>query len=259
MATNLVPMAGEGKRFKDAGYKTGKPMIPVSGKPMILSAIEGMPSAKDWIFVCRKEHLEEDRIDKAIKKAVKNARFIPIDYLTEGQLCTCLLARDFLPDNEPIFIGSCDNGMVWDRKKYSTLLKEKDTDIVVWAFTRQINLLVKPTAWGWLKLKNDKKTIEDVSVKVPVSENPYNDYAVIGAFTFKDKKTFLAIADDMIKNNVRVNNEFYVDSAVSHGIKMGYTAKVFVVDQYIGWGTPQDLWTYEFWEKYFKKGKKKRT
>ena len=40
MMNILIPMAGEGARFKTAGYKHTKPLIPVNGKPMIQQAIE---------------------------------------------------------------------------------------------------------------------------------------------------------------------------------------------------------------------------
>ena len=33
-------MAGEGKRFKDAGYTIPKPLIEVDGKPMVIKALQ---------------------------------------------------------------------------------------------------------------------------------------------------------------------------------------------------------------------------
>ncbi|MBI5228546.1 NTP transferase domain-containing protein [Candidatus Micrarchaeota archaeon] len=248
---NLIPMAGLGKRFADEGYALPKPLIPVSGKPMIVMALSMMPKADITILVCRKEHVEQYHIDKEISKHISNVHCIPIDFNTEGQACTCLLARDFIDTNEPLFIGACDNGMLWDEKKFKELTEEKDSDVVCWAFKGQNNVLLNPNAWGWIKTREDGKTIERVSVKVPVSDKILNDPAVIGSFWFRTGKLFIEIAEDLIKNNIRVNNEFYVDSCVGHAIKRGYTSKVFIVDQYVGWGTPKDLREYEFWEKYF--------
>ena len=51
---NLIPMAGIGKRFSKEGYKLPKPLIPVSGMPMVVKAIKDMPSSNKWIFVVRK-------------------------------------------------------------------------------------------------------------------------------------------------------------------------------------------------------------
>lgn len=244
-------MAGKGQRFVDAGYAVSKPLINVSGEPMIVQAIKTFPAAKDWIFVCREEHINTDKIDSEIKKVVPNARFLPINYVTEGQACTCLLVKGLVNPEEPLFIGSCDCGMVWDQDKYEKLISEEDTDIVCFVFTRQNSLLIKPKAYGWVKVKEDGKTIDSVSVKVPISDNPYNDYAVTAFFYFKSAKLFFEIAESLIRDNVRINNEFYVDSCINQGIKLGYKAKAFVIDQFIGWGTPEELREYEFWEKYF--------
>lgn len=256
MATNLIPMAGKGKRFSDAGYKASKPLILVSGKPMIVQAASTFPKADNWVFVCQKDAIEKDKVDEAIKSFIPNAMFIPIDYVTEGQACTCLLAKEMIDPEEPLFIGSCDVGIVWDKERFESLSKEEDTDVVCFAFTRQSALAYMPGAFGWIKTREDKKHITGVSVKIPISNDPYNDYAVVGHFYFKKAKYFFEIAEDLIRNNIRVNGEFYVDSCVSHSIKLGYKPKVFVVDQHISWGTPQELQIYEFWERYFSRTKR---
>lgn len=244
-------MAGRGERFSNAGYKISKPLIKVSNEPMIVKAIKTFPKSEDWVFVCRDEHIKNDHIDEEIKKILPHAKFLPIDYITEGQACTCLLAKNLINPDEPLFIGSCDSGMVWNKEKYESLILEKDTDIVCFGFTKQNKLAYNPKACSWIKLKGDGKTIDKVSVKMPVSNDPYNDNAVVSFFYFKTARLFFEIAEDLIKNNIRVNNEFYVDSCINHGIKLGYKAKIFVINQYIGWGTPEELREYEFWERYF--------
>tara|TARA_R110000796_G_scaffold240591_1_gene361737 strand:+ start:7799 stop:7978 length:180 start_codon:yes stop_codon:yes gene_type:complete len=43
MQTNvLIPMAGLGSKFKNAGFKNPKPLIDVAGKPMIQRVIENI-------------------------------------------------------------------------------------------------------------------------------------------------------------------------------------------------------------------------
>lgn len=257
MSTNLIPMAGEGKRFKDEGYPLPKPLIPVSGKPMILQAINGMPPSEKWIFLCRKEHLENHKIDKTIKKEIPNAQIMKVEKLTEGQACTCLLAKDVIDKKEPLFIGACDNGMVWDKKKWEKLISDKSIDAVVWTFTKQTNLLINPKAWGWVDVGDEiaggsGKIIKKISVKVPISDNPYNDQAVIGSFWFRTGQMFIDLAEELVKRNMRVNNEFYVDSIPNLMIEKKMKVATFLVDKYIGWGTPNDLRTYEYWESYFK-------
>jgi NDP-sugar pyrophosphorylase family protein len=64
---NLIPMAGLGKRFENAGYKTPKPLIDINGKPMFVRAVESLPKADKIIFVCLRRHIKKFKLDKIIK------------------------------------------------------------------------------------------------------------------------------------------------------------------------------------------------
>ena len=55
----LIPMAGEGSRFKKEGYTFPKPLIDVNGKPMIQCVIENLDFDAHYIFLVRKEHIEK--------------------------------------------------------------------------------------------------------------------------------------------------------------------------------------------------------
>ena len=245
----LVPMAGAGSRFKEEGYKIPKPLILVNQKPMVVEATCHLPEGKKYIYICRKEHIKEDRIDNKIKQFFSNSKFIHIEYLTEGQAATCLLAKNEINNNEELIIGACDNGMIWDQRKFN---EEKiKTDCLIWTFRNNVTVVNKPEAYGWVEI-NKENEAKKVSVKVPISLNPTNDHAVVGTFWFKKGKYFVDAAEEMISRNKRINNEFYVDECINNLIKLGLKVKVFEVDKYICWGTPNDLKTYEYWQSFFK-------
>ena len=63
---NLIPMAGAGQRFVDAGYKVPKPLIEIEGLPMVVKAAKTLPPADQWIFICKEEHIRENGIDKLL-------------------------------------------------------------------------------------------------------------------------------------------------------------------------------------------------
>lgn len=253
---NIIPMAGQGSRFLKEGYMQPKPLIQVSGVPMIVKAIRDMPKSDKWIFIVRKEHIDDYNIDKIIKNEVPDAIIIPVEKTTEGQACTCMLAEPFLNPNESLFIAACDNGYLYDGEKYKRLCSRKGIDAVVWTFTRRETLRRNPKAWGWCVLEDDGITIKDVSVKLPVSEDPYNDHAVVATFFFKKAKDFMDAVNLMIKENYRINNEFYVDAVPIFLKKLGKKSAIFDVDLYIGWGTPSDLRDYETIENLMMKGMK---
>jgi dTDP-glucose pyrophosphorylase len=245
-------MAGKGQRFQDAGYTVSKPLLPVLGKPMILRALECMPKADKWVFVVRKDHLNDTPLIEALRSVHENT-VIMVDENPVGQLDSCLVARAHYDNDEPLFVGACDFGMVYDENDYLKLLRGEDgpqPDMITWSFTEQINLSRNPTAWGWLKLENGNQ-VQGVSVKTPVSNDPFHDSAITGSFSFKSGKVFLEIADELIRRDIRVKGEHYIDSMLGLGVEMGKTVVAFPVT-YIGWGTPVDYEEYLAFEKAFK-------
>jgi len=52
----LIPMAGAGSRFQQAGYTFPKPLIDVEGKPMIQVVVDNLNIDANFIYVVQKEH-----------------------------------------------------------------------------------------------------------------------------------------------------------------------------------------------------------
>ncbi|EEY35515.1 hypothetical protein [Pseudoleptotrichia goodfellowii] len=254
----LIPMAGAGKRFSDKGYKLSKPVIPTIDRrtgneyPMVVCATMDLPGIKSGgsnvIYVDREFH-KKDGVESKIKQFYPKANFITVKELTEGQACTCLLAKEKINNSDELLIAGCDNGMVIDKKKFEKLKME--TDVLVFTYRNNEAVLENPNAYGWVKV-DENDNITGLSIKKAISDNPMNDHAIVATFWFKEGQIFVKAAEKMIKENERVNNEFYVDSVISHVIDLGYTAKVFEIERYIGWGTPKDYEEYQNTVKYWK-------
>ncbi len=247
----LMPMAGAGKRFADAGYPQLKPLILTTerrdGKryPMVVCAMHDVPestgTADKRIFIIRTDYVCDIRPE--LLKYYPDAEIIGVGYLTEGQACTCLLAKDMINNNDPLFIAGCDNGMVWDKERFDAACS--DSDVLVFTYRHDDSVLVNPNAYGWVRTEEDSDTVTGVSVKKPISDNPLNDHAVVASFWFRRGCDFVRCAEEMIEANDRVNNEFYVDKVIDYCVKAGLNTKVFEIDRYIGWGTPADYERYE--------------
>ncbi len=251
MRINLIPMAGEGQRFKDAGYTVPKPLIDINGVPMVIRAAKALPAADKWIFVCRKDHLESSEIESSLLKYFPEAVIVTVDELTEGQAITCMLAREHIPDDAMLTIGPSDNDMTYDEDKVESMFDDIEVDGWIWTFRHNPLVLRNPSMYGWVKTESNTNKAFEVSCKKAISDNPIDDYAIIGAFTFKKAKIFFDAVDSMVKINDRVNNEFYVDIAARHAILAGHNVRAFEVEHYIGWGTPKDFEEYEYWRSYF--------
>jgi dTDP-glucose pyrophosphorylase len=238
---NLIPMAGAGQRFVDGGYDTPKPLIEVDELPMIVQAANSLPVADYWIFICREEHVLKYEIDKLLKRHFTNSDIISIDYVTDGQASTCLLARDLLYPDDQLTIGACDNAMEYVQEEFE--IKLNQSNALIWTFRNNSAVLQNPKAYGWVEI-DETGTALKVSCKVPISDNPLVDHAVIGSFSFQRADTFLQCIDSMIAKNRRINNEFYIDVALDECIGLGNLVRAFEVEKYICWGTPQDLEEY---------------
>ena len=109
MINIVIPMAGMGSRFAEAGYKKPKPFINVNGKPMIERVMENLnyPDAK-FILIARKEHVEAEKEMVANLKRSFNCEIIEIDKLTEGTACTVLYAHRLINNNTPLLIANSD-------------------------------------------------------------------------------------------------------------------------------------------------------
>ena len=235
---NLVPMAGEGKRFLDEGYKTPKPLIKINGIPMFVLAAKALPKADLYIFICLKKHVKKFKINKVIKSFFPKSKIIILDKITNGQAATCLKAEKFLKKDDMLTIGACDNGMHYSQKIINNKINK--SDLVIWTFKNNKTISENPNMYGYVKTKKPDNAIF-VSCKKTISKAPGNDHTIIGAFSFKKAETFLKFSKDLIKQNKRINKEFYLDSVAKLCVSSKLIVKVNLVNKYIGWGTPSDL------------------
>lgn len=256
----LIPMAGAGARFAEAGYKEHKPAISTldyrDGKryPMVVCATRDLPGVKpdgsNVIYVDRKFH-KESGVENQIKEFYPKATFITIEELTEGQACTCLMAKSLIYNDEELLIAGCDNGMLLDGAKFNELRSQ--SDVVVFTYTHNQSVKCNPNAYGYMIPGEDNRVV-DLSIKKTVSEHPENDHAVVATFWYKKGRYFVEAAEKMIAENDRINKEFYVDETVKHSMELGHIVRIFDIERYIGWGTPKDYEDYmrafEYWRTF---------
>ena len=254
----LIPMAGEGKRSREEGYQIHKPAIPVTDwrtgekVPMVICAVKDLPGVceegENLIYVDRDFH-KTDGVEKTILSYYPRARFITTEKLTEGQACTCLLAKEWIEGEEELLIAGCDNGMVLVPDSFEEA--KQDSDCVVFVYRHNPSVCLKPEAYGWV-IADNEGSVKRVSIKKAISEHPMEDYAVVATFWFRRGQIFIEAAQEMIKENDRINNEFYVDKTMEYVLRAGGRVKILEVDRYIGWGTPADYEEYEHAFDYWK-------
>jgi dTDP-glucose pyrophosphorylase len=251
----ILPMAGKGSRFSIKGYDTPKPLLDVNGYPMFHQAVDCLPSSNSFIFLTLKDYCDQyPELEKTIYNHYpkQNTNIIKLNEVTEGQACTCYEAVKNIDPDTPILITACDNASYWNSEKYQELLDDNSNDIIVWSFKHNPTSKNNPNMYSWLDVDKDDN-IKYASVKKCIFDNPYENSAIIGTFFFRKAKYFIEGYEQMVKNNTRIQNEFYVDTLLNNCYDLGYKLKNFNVEHYICWGIPDEYETYNYWKSFFHK------
>jgi len=250
---SMIPMAGEGNRFKNYGYRTSKPVIQIGEQSLIKKCILSLPKSKNNIYLLR----ENDYLNDSFLNDLENIRssesseFISVKETTSGQAATCLLAADLLDLNASLMISSCDYELVYDSKKLEDLRNKKNPDVII--FTFRLKSLPVSSYENFAYCKNDSNKVSKVVEKKCISENPSLDQMATGTFWYKKAEFFINSAEELIQNDLRINNEHYVGTSINFLINNGLKVMTFEVDQWISFGDPKELDLYYFWEEFFSK------
>lgn len=251
--TLILPMAGHGSRFSEEGFDKPKPLIPVDNDPMIIRAVKSLPKFKKSQFICLGKHVVEDRIDKEIKESYPNAEITELFGVTQGQACTCEIGINALDSlDESILISACDNGACYDEDKFLNLVNDETVDVIVWSFRNNQTSKVNPDMYSWLDV-DEQGTVRGVSCKKFDGGDPLRRHAIIGTFYYRRAVDFIDGLQANYFHDEKTAGEFYVDDVINRNIQSGLNVKVFEVDNYICWGTPNDYRTYNYWKEHFER------
>jgi beta-phosphoglucomutase-like phosphatase (HAD superfamily)/dTDP-glucose pyrophosphorylase len=224
----LIPMAGNGSRFFNAGYKDPKPLIDVDGKPMIQRVVENIGIPGKYIFIVQAEHYEKYSLELALTKLVPGCKIIQIDGVTDGAARTALLAKEHIDNSKPLIIANSDQILDWDSSEFMSQLLELGCDGNMALF------LANENKWSYAKIQNNR--IIGVAEKVVISNN-----ASTGIYGWAKGSDYVKYAEQMIDKNIRVNNEFYICPVYNEAIQDNKRILPMFVDTMYGLGTPEDL------------------
>lgn len=228
----LIPMAGAGSRFQQAGYTFPKPLIEVNGKPMIQVVVDNINIEANFIFVVQKEHRLKYNLDTLLNLIAPGCKIVEVDGLTEGAACTTLLAKQYIDNEDPLVMSNSDQFVEWDSNEFMYKMIEQKVDggIVTFNSTHP--------KWSFAKV-NEYGYVTEVAEK-----NPISDIATVGVYYWAKGSDYVKYAEQMISKNVRVNNEFYVCPVFNEAVSDGKKIKTFNIQKMWGLGTPEDLKHY---------------
>jgi HAD superfamily hydrolase (TIGR01509 family) len=228
----LIPMAGAGSRFQQAGYTFPKPLIDVNGKPMIQVVVDNLNIDATFVFVVQKQHREKYNLDTLLNLITPNCKIVEVDGLTDGAACTTLLAKEYINNDDPLVMANSDQFVEWDSNEFMYKMIEQNVDGGILTFK------ATHPKWSFAKL-NEYGYVTEVAEK-----NPISDVATVGVYYWAKGSDYVKYAEQMIDKNIRVNNEFYVCPVFNEAIGDGKKIKTFNIEKMWGLGTPEDLKYY---------------
>lgn len=235
MLNIVIPMAGRGSRFAEAGYKDPKPLIPIFNKTMIEVVINNLTpkTPHRFVFICQEEHIKKYNLKDKLMSITKNAEIIGINEITEGQVCTVLKASDIINNDEPLMTANSDQYIDFDINSYLDYMNKNELDGLIMTMT------ANDPKWSYVKIDDNGLVTETAEKKVISNE------ATVGIYNFVHGKDLVKAANQMIADDIRVNGEFYTCPTYNYLIKNGYKVGIYNIgEEYngmYGLGIPKDL------------------
>ena len=230
MLNIVVPMAGRGSRFVQAGYEMPKPLIDVYGHPMIEYVTKNIkPNCEHrFIYICQEEHLKKYGLAEKLNEIAPGCVVVTVDHITEGAACTVLLAEKYIDNDDAMMIANSDQFVDTDINMYLVAMGNADGLIMT--------MPADDPKWSFIRYD------ENGHVTMVCEKEVISNEATVGIYNYKHGKDFVKYAHQMIEKNIRVNNEFYVapvyNEMIEDGMKIVFSdvgAKMY------GLGIPEDL------------------
>ncbi len=253
-------MSGQGKRFKEKGYADPKPLIIVSGKPIIEHVVAMFPEDSDFIFICNKKHLETTNMRDVLSRIAPRGRVIEIAEHSYGPVYATSFAFPFIDDGEEVVVSYCDYAMVFDYEDMLKTVRERGYFGAVPAYTGFHPHLLHKRVYGGI-LRDHDGTMLDYKEKHSFTENLMDSHHSAGMYYFKTAKELKEYTEELERSDISINGEKYTSMLYYFYLRDGKKIYVPEVSIFMQWGTPEDLEEYVFFENelYQKNGIQQKT
>lgn len=230
----VVPMAGEGKSFAQAGYTFPKPLIDVGGKPMIQWVIKNVKPTCDhrFIFICLKDHFDKYSLIDIFNNSIQDKyEVVELNRKTGGATCTVLTAVDYFNDDNDLLIVNSDQYLDSDINEFIDFSRNSKANGSILTF--QSN----HPRWSYAKLDKNGMVIETAEKKV------ISNHATAGIYYFSSGLEFVQAASSMIEKQITYNGDYYICPVYNELVLQGKPVKTWEIerDKMHGMGTIEDL------------------
>ncbi len=236
----VMPMAGEGNRFRREGWTTPKPLIELNGLPLFKHAISSVSADEiemKYSFIVRKEHIDEYKIDEGILSFQQDANVFSVSKTTRGAVETCLVAEPAIADDDAVIVMDCD--LEFRSKKFIEIIKEilkQPANIAEGGAL--VSFESNEPRYSYAEL-NDEGFVLRTAEKEVIS-----NHALCGAYFFSTGRRFKQIAHQLLDEPEFKKPEYYVSLLYNYLLADGEKVRLAPMEEYYSYGTPEELKRY---------------
>lgn len=247
----IIPMSGIGKRFMDRGYSVPKPLIQISGRPMLKHVIEMFPGVEDVLFIVNREHFmdPELNLEKRLKEVSPTSSIAVVEPHKLGPGWAIREAKHLIKQDVPVVVNYCDFSCNWDFPSFQEKL-ESGIDGLIATYSGFHPHMLRNNQYAYLKL-NEHGDLIQIQEKLPFTIEPMNEPASSGTYGFGTGKILLDAIEAQIAEGDSYNREFYISLTYNNMITRGMIIKQFPIQEFFQWGTPEDFEEFKSRKDFF--------
>lgn len=235
MITIVIPMAGRGSRFAEAGFTTPKPLIPIHDVPMIRLVIENIRPKRPhrFVFICQADAVDRYGLREKLGRWAPGSGIVELKDITQGAACTVLEAVAEIDPDQPLMIANSDQYVDIRIDDYLGDMDDRALDGLI------MTMDAEDPKWSYAELDS-----HDLVTRV-VEKQVISRHATVGIYNYRRGSDFIDGAREMIRQDLRVNGEFYVapvyDRLIADGARVGVYGVGSEGQGMYGLGIPSDL------------------
>jgi NDP-sugar pyrophosphorylase family protein len=244
----IIPMAGTGQRFVDAGYKEPKPLIRLNDNRRILEHVLDMfPGDHEFVFICNEDHILKTDMMVAIYMLRGKSQIVEMPSHKKGPVFTVMAALDNITDTEEVIVSYCDGTLKWNLDTFHHSVNCDQLDGCLLTHTGFHPHTLSNTKMAFVKLHEDGKRVVEVKEKSCYTDNPMQEHASSGVYYFRRGDILKKYFKEAMEKDVSYNGEYYVTLVYNLLIKDGLRVGFYDTDHVAILGTPEEVRNFESW------------
>jgi NDP-sugar pyrophosphorylase family protein len=247
----IIPMSGQGTRFKQEGYNVIKPMINVFGRSMVERVIDCFPGIEHITLIVNEQHDEDFGISAALSNDI--TKVITVRDFKLGPVRAVLQAEELhkIVTNEPTIVNYCDFWQLWNFEAFKEFVAKENPDGVVVCWTGFHPHMLNSTRFAYVRSEGSK--VLQVREKESFTDDPMSELASTGTYYFKSGRLMLNMMHEQMSRGVDTNGEFYASIPFQLMVERELNVQHFEVDKFVCWGNPLDYEEFTYAAEAFRR------